>query len=88
MRVDQFPARPRNISSRDRNQNGSRLLSFVYVAQHKPMKHHRDSFVSGSFREGGLWGLFVAAMLLVIFGFGLTLWELRHDLAILAAFRP
>ena len=58
MRVDQFPARPRNISSPDRNQNGSRLLSFVYVAQHKPMKHHRDSFVSGSFREGGLWAAF------------------------------
>ena len=47
----------------------------------------RNSFVSGSFREGGLLGLFIAAMLLVIFGFGLTLWELRHDLALAAAFK-
>ena len=52
------------------------------------MRQNRDSFVSGGFREGGLLGLFLAAMLLVIFGFGLVLWELRHDLASLAAFRP
>lgn len=52
------------------------------------MRQHRDSFVSGSFRQGGLLGLFLAAMLLVLFGFGMTLWELRHDLASIATFRP
>jgi hypothetical protein len=50
------------------------------------MRQHRNSFVS--FREGGLLGLLVAAVLLVIFGFALTLWDLRHDLALMAAFRP
>ena len=47
----------------------------------------RDPFVSGSLWHGGLLGLFLAAMLLVLFGFGLTLWELRHDLAAMAAFK-
>lgn len=64
------------------------LINCVFRPVADTMRQHRDSFVSGSFRQGGLLGLFLAAMLLVLFGFAMTLWELRHDLASIALLRP
>ena len=54
-------------------------LSFVWFRRQIPMQQIDDHVDNENVWHRSLLGLFLTVMLLIVGGFGLSLWELRHD---------
>ena len=54
-------------------------LSFVWFMRQIPMQQDDDYVDTENVWHRSLLGLFLTVLLLIVGGFGLSMWELRHD---------